>query len=882
MSLTPARSPVAIARRILRAVFLRTRLDRELDEEMRFHLQLSTEAHAARGLSAGEAARAARLEFGNPGQVADASRDIKRATFIEQLAFDLRSGWRLARRAPWVTLTAIAMLGLGIGSTTTMFSITHGILRDLPVDQPERLVHLAAVNRRLGTPESRISAWEFASIRNVSRALEGVGGVLVGNFHLGEPDRFAKRWSGAAVTPNVFRLLRIRPMLGRDFAEGDAVPGAPAVVILGSTVWRQHFESDSGVLGRSIRVNGELRTVVGVMRDGLRFPREEDLWVPQSPDANAPANGTPAWIAFGRLRSGVTMEAARAELTALDARLGAEPSVRDPDRHLLLRSYREQQISRKVIPIFAAMMLVVSFVLFIACANVAALLLSQGGARTQEMAVRSALGATARRLTVQLVSEVLVLAVGGGVVGLALAAAGVEIFNAVAGFELSYWMSVRVDATVLLCATALVFGAALLAGLVPARLAARVDPGLALKSASRGSSGYRVGRLSRVLVGFQVALSATLLVVTALMIDGVRMNASALKDVQADELHVTRIELRPDAYPAFAEQRRFFSALEAALDGQPGVRSVSLSSALPGVDGSHQQFQIEGRSDTDEASRAMTTSANPGFFRTFGASILEGRQFVGSDDERAPLVAVVNRRFVRNHFAGESPVGRRIRLTPSDSMSTWRTIVGVVNDLEARPPLAPDPGMVYLPLAQTGEADVSITVRASGNALALAPLTMGAVRALHPEVTVILAERLDALLARESSTERLFGGLFLFFGLAALLLASVGLAGLVTLSVQQRRREVGIRLALGARTPEVARLVLRGGVQQLLIGLTVGLTLAVFVARLFGASLMGADASNWHAYAIAGVTLLMTGVLAAWVPARRALRIAPAEVLRSE
>jgi putative ABC transport system permease protein len=245
-------------------------------------------------------------------------------------------------------------------------------------------------------------------------------------------------------------------------------------------------------------------------------------------------------------------------------------------------------------------------------------------------------------------------------------------------------------------------------------------------------------------------------------------------------------------------------------------------------------------------------------------------------------VAIVNRRFAQKHYAAASPIGRRIRLTPSDSSSRWRTIVGVVGDIEQRPLISPDPGMVYAPLAQTADGDVNITVRGTGNALVLAPLTADAVRSLDPEITVVSAARLDALLAHESTTERLFGGLFLFFGLAALLLASVGLGGLVALSVQQTRRELGIRIALGARMAAVAGLVLRGGLRQLLLGLTVGLALAVPLARLLGEALMGADVADWRAYVAAGLVLLIAGASAAWIPTRRALRIAPAEVLRLE
>ncbi|MFN0181171.1 MAG: ADOP family duplicated permease [Gemmatimonadales bacterium] len=876
---TPLARLAAAVRRTLRSVFRRRRLDHEVDDEMEFHLEMAAARYRERGMSPLAAARAARAEFGNPGQIAESAREIRRAVWLERAVADLRAGWRRAGRTPLVTATIIAMLALGIGSTTTMFSITHGILRDLPVPEPRRLVHVAGLNRLQERPEARITDWEFASARGRLRSLEPLAGIRLATFHLGEPNRFAARWSGATITPNTFGVLRVAPILGRDLDSRDAQPGAEPVVLLGALLWHRHFTGDSAVVGRTIRLDGSLRTVVGVMPEGFRFPRTEDLWVPGQPDPAAMLDAPTAWQVFGRLRDGTGFEAARAELATLDTELHAEQPNRNDDRRLLLRPYREQQFSRAVGPIMGAMMFVVSFVLLIACANVAGLLIADGAARTREAAVRAALGASAGRLMVHRLAEVLVLAVGGGALGLGLAALGVALFDAMVGFELAFWMRVEIDAVVLGYATLAIVVAALLAGLAPGRLAARVDVGEVLRNASRGSSSRHGGRLNRMLVGFEVALSVTLLVVTALMVQGVRLNTTSLARLDPREVQVTQLELRADAYPDQDRRRRFHAALAASLAGRPGVREVSFSTALPGIDPAARSFDVDG---VETIGTALTTSAGPGFFETFRVAPAEGRGLLASDDDRAPSVAVVNRRLVGKAFGGQSPIGRRIRLPAGDSTSPWRTIVGVVEDVEVRPANAPDPGMAYFPLAQTADPEIIVALRAAGDPATIVTTAATTLREIDPEVTIVTTGRFDQLLARESSSERLFGGLFLFFGGAALLLASVGLGGLVALSVQQQRREVGIRVALGAKATEIVRLVLRSGIRQLVIGVAVGLGLAVLTARFFGAALMGADPSDWRPYLIAAGTLLVAGVFAAWMPTRRALAVPPADVLRSD
>ena len=877
MALRFCRNALSLPRRVLRTLFQRRRLDREMEDEFRFHMAMSAEKRIADGVPAAQAAREARAEFGNTATFTDSAREIRRAMSLERFGQDLHGGLRAARRAPAVTLAAIAMLGLGIGSTTTMFSITHGLLRDLPTAEPERIVHIAARHRLQSLTETRISGREFHDVRTATRTIEDLAAYAPASYALGDEERSAVRWSGAAITPNVFGVLGVETALGRAFNEDDALPGAPPVVVLGATLWRQRYQGDRAVVGRELRIDGATRTIVGVMRDGFRFPIAEELWIPATPDAHAPRGDEPGWVTFGRVRPGHSVEAAAAEVRDIGARAGI-----DPDRHIFARPYKDLLVPPRARLIARAMVVVVSFVLLIACANVAGLLLAQNAARKRELAVRSALGATPNRLTVQLVSEVLVLATGGGLVGLALAAAGARLFNTMAGFELAYWMSVRIDATVFACAAALVGASALLAGIAPARNAARSSIGAGLRDASRGSSGHGRTRLGHALVGFEVALSCVLLVVTLLMVQGVRLTVDALPHVRPEEIHVANVALRLDAYPDAAARRRFFSALQAAVAERAAPAPVALASAVPGLGTPLETVAPEGSADPRSETGVEVVSVTNTFFTMFAATLVEGRAFAPADDERAPGVAIVTRRFAERVYPGRSPVGERIRVGPPGMVHPARTIVGVVSSIDRRHSPAPGPGTVYVPLEQSGEIAISVMVRDAAPAFEFAPAVAEVVRNLDPDAAIGTSGRLADLLARESSSERLFGGLFLAFGAGALLLASIGLGSLVAFTARQRSREFGIRIALGAPPSEIAQLVLSGGARPLGLGLTAGLALATMVAPVLGAALMGADPRDWRVYAIAGVTLLVAGAAAAWMPARRALRVAPSEVLRAE
>jgi putative ABC transport system permease protein len=800
---------------------------------------------------------------------------------------DLRDGLRMLRSNPGLSILAATALALGIGSTTTMYSITRGLLRDLPVDRPERLMHIAMTDRTAGDEYLRIPVTDIVGLRDQQRSFESLAAYEDESVHLGDADHRAERISVGMVSASVFTVLRAAPLFGRTLNTSDEQPGAEAVAVLGYTLWRNRYAGDRAVIGRTIRINGVPTTVVGVMPDGFGFPQKEQMWVPLALDATRTAVGAKdatAYNVIGRLRDGATRETAGAEIAAIGRRLAiADPKAHE-GRALAVRPFYDEMISRKARVIFRSMLVVVSFVLLIACANVANLLLARAVSRSREIAVRMALGASPAGIVRQLLVEALAVAIPGGLLGLALARVGVAVFNATLGFEFAFWMRVEVDGVVLAFTTALVGLAAVAAGLAPARQAARVSVGDVLKDQTRGSSSFHLGRASRVLVVSEVALSCALLVVTGLMVKGVVTITSRYVGLAPDHVATGRIDLRQDAYSDIAARSRMFDALEARVAAEPGVTSVAVASHLPGNSVASGPVEIGGvRYDNREAiPQTRVIGVSPNFFATFGTSLLQGRPFASGDRAGAPLVAIVNRPFAERFFHGDA-IGRQLRL---ESTGDWATIVGVAPVLgivsgSSNGDDATD--AVYVPLAQSEYTNVAIAARtAGGDATALVSTLRDVVASLDPDMPLYQEGRLDVTLGRASTGEKVFGGLFTFFGLSALVLAVVGLVGVLAFSVSRRTRELGIRLALGGRPGSILWLVLRGGLMQLLGGLTIGLAIAAAAAPQFGEALFTRRPHDPTVYAAITLVLIIAGALAAIVPARRALSVSPMTALRSE
>lgn len=865
--------------RALRALLHPARTEQDLQDELRFHLEMDARDWVRRGVHPVAAERAARRNFGPIGFIQEQIREVRVTSSLEHLVRDIRGAFRGIRRSPGFAAALIATLGLGVGAVITMYSITSGILRPLPVAEPDRLVHVAGVERRSGEDDLRLQAWELATLRREQRSLESLAGYEDDTFHVGDADRMAQRWPGAWMTPDALTALRVGPVLGRGLLAEDVQPGATPVVLLGHRVWTRRYQADPSVIGQVIRINGQRRTVVGVMPEWFRFPVDHDLWLPLVVPASAEPGVGPGWTAFGRLRDGVTLEQAQAELQTLGARLAAATPATHLDRTVRGRAYRDELINPTARVIFRVMLLVVSFVLLVACVNAANLLLARALARRHEVAVRSALGAGRGRLVVQLLTEVLVLAGAAGVLGVVLGRLAIVAFDRMVGFELAFWMKVELDPAVLLVAGIAVLVATLAAGLGPARQASGVAPGDVLRERGRGS--WRMGRASRGLVGFEIALSSALLVITALMVSGVVRQVDRFSGLSPEDVLTARLELRPDAYPDTASVGRFYRNLFERLSAEPGVGAVAFGTVLPGFRGVVVPLSVEGReAPADLQPETRVVAASPGLTAAFGAGVVEGRDLTWGDGPDMPPVALVNRRFAERYLAGESALGRRIRL--GGGTGEWITIVGVVPDLQRRGRYESDIDVVFRPLRQTGERNAAIVVRMNGDPLAVAPTLRNTVRMMDPDVPLFDEHPMDQVIRLETSSEKLFGGLFSAFGLAALVMASAGLFGMVAFSVRQRSRELGIRQALGARPGEIVRQVARGAACQLGVGLVAGLGLAALLAPLFGDALMGADPHDWRWYAVVTVVLAAVGVMACAAPARRALLLSPATVLKEE
>lgn len=574
----------------------------------------------------------------------------------DRVCTEVRQDVRLLRRSRGTVLFAALAMGLGIGATATMFSISHGLLRDLPYVAPGRLAYVGW-QRRDRSDKIGLDAAEHRMLRASTRTLDALSAFTVQNMDVAGAGGPPERVSGAQVTVDAFSTLGVSALLGRGFVAEDALANGPDVVILGHGLWARRFGGDPAVLDRTIRVNGVERTVVGVMPEGFRFPELEDIWVPLRLPAGAsgPGEGPRSYVAFGRLRAAITLEAARAELGVLDTRF----TSLDPDAYQGFRPrvmpFREYFVDRDDVITMDTSVVIASFVLLIACAGVANLLLARALARRRELALRSALGASRRRVVGQLLVESLLISVAGGVVGVALTELGVWLFNRAVGDLLPYfWMACRVDGATLAASVILVLLAGVGAGIAPALRATGTAPAEVLKQGERGSSSVGIGRLSRGLVVAEVALSFGLLVLAGMMAKGPLAYWHRRDGVASQRAFVAKVALRRDAYPDSAARTRFFDAVLTRAAEIPGVRAAAAATTLPGVAAPLRYVQVQGviyqRPADVPYVRVVTVS--PSFFTGLGLEATQGRTFDARDGPDGAPVAVVNRSFARRFFPG--------------------------------------------------------------------------------------------------------------------------------------------------------------------------------------------------------------------------------------
>ena len=818
---------------------------------------------------------------------------------VHGLVTDVRYALRVLRRAPVFAVAAVLTLALGIGVNSVMFSIAHTFLWEtLPVTQPSGLVNVFSYNPN-GRFWGDMSYPDFQDMRADHAAFADVVAYFPYPLGLSEGGRAERSW-GELVSGNYFTMLGVRPALGRVFDEREA-SGGVAVAVISDRLWRRRFASDPGVVGRTLGVNGRTFTIAGVAParfHGLFYVGfTPDLWIPADqfdalvvgpPGQLAQRNGPPFRM-MARLAPGVTIAQAQASARTVLTRIAAEdPGHRDIDvRVLRAQDARPEPTIAGGFALAARLLLAaVALVLLIACANVANLLLARASARRKEIAVRLALGAPRRRLVWQLLVESFVLAALGGAAGVGLAVWGTGLLGEWLRLptDIPFNFAFAVSGPVLLYTGLLTFGAAFVFGLVPAFQAVRPELVGALKNEVVTAHGGSAGRLRAGLVVAQIAACVVVLVTTGLALR--TLGNLRRVDPGFDTRHGLLVTVAPDmGRYAPARGLAFYQALLDRVRALPGVRAASLGVFVP-MDFSNDGGRIyvpghESRGTDAGAEGAAWAHVTPGFLDALGSRLMAGRDFTERDDSAAPAVAIINEAMARRYWPGQDPLGRQFRMRAPDSALV--TVVGVAADMKYNNLMESPTPFVYRPIAQEYQGYATLVVRtATGTPRSLAPAVTDVIRTLDPAMPWDVRTFAELMTGRALILPRLGAVLAGGFGILALLLASVGLYGVVAYGVSQRTREIGIRLALGADRASVLRMVVRGGLGQTALGLGIGAALAIGATRALRSLLFGVGAADPLTYL--AVAALLTGVaaLASWLPARRAARVDPTITMRAE
>jgi putative ABC transport system permease protein len=809
---------------------------------------------------------------------------------------DFRFALRALLRTPVFTLVSVLMLAAGIGLSMFMFSsINAFVLKPLPFPKPEQLVHFEYTDSRSTSRNISLPLADWLDLRERQRTLESLAAYATGTANIGGIEGPAERLSGAWISADAFGTLGVRPILGRDLDAGDQVAGASPVVLIGFSVWQQRFNADPNVIGRSLRINGQSTRIVGVMPGEFAFPTAEALWLPLSND-RAAANLPSALMvkSFGRLKSDTSIAQVQADFAGMMEALAKEHGEPLRGDRAKVEPFADEFILPQILGATQAMFIAVLLVLLIACANVASLVLARFAARSRELAVRSALGASRWRLIVQVLSETFVIAMCAGVLGyLGADLAGrlmTRTVSATSGY-LPYWVDYRVDARDLIFSVGIALVAALLAGLVPALRAGRVDVLGNLRQGGSGSIGDG-SRLGRSLVTGEVALCVILLICAGVAIRSAMQAQNAPLGIDTDQVLTGRVALFDADYPDAATRTRFMEALEPRLRALPGVSDVAFASTLPLMGYERQKYARIGDDYADDARRPQlwASSVSPDFFRVFGIGLREGRLFDARDGAASPLVAVVSASLAATAWPGRSAIGQRVQLNPKDPASPWLEVIGVVVDsvqadylqTSATQSAHRGDGNVFRPISQNPSGIVSFALRADGDVAALSEAVRNAVSATDANLPVYWLRSMNEWREQILWGTNILANMFGVFAGFALLLAVAGIYAVLAFDVTRRTREIGVRRALGASARSVLAMVLYRGGRQVLIGFAIGLPLALVFSQLLSSMVMPGSQSDPLVYLTVVGVLAIAVALAALLPAQRALRIDPMVALRHE
>lgn len=794
---------------------------------------------------------------------------------------DIRFGLRALAKNPGFTAVAVAMLALGIGVNATVFTVADAVLfKGFPtVVGNDRLLYISNGGCCISYPD-------FEDIRAQAKSFQGMGITHGIGSALNDGAGYAQRVEITEISADTFKTVGRRPILGRDFAPSDQVPGAAPVAIVSHGFWVRRYGKDPNIVGRAIRLNGVLTTIVGVMPEGFSFPQTVDMWVPLVETAAVRNRAqTYTWFAFGRLRDGVSFASAKAETEGIIHRLETEYPLTDTRWHLVVQNFAQFFIGSNAALIYGTMWGAVVFVLLIACANLANLMLARAIGRSREISVRIALGAGRWRIVQQLLIESLMLSCAGGALGWWLAKWGVRAYElAMAQKESWLILDYAMDQRVVAYLVAISLGTGLLFGLAPALRLSRLDVNATLKDGGRGATGGRANHLSALLVTGEMALAVMLLAGAGVMIRSFLKIHNADMGVDPNNLLVGEVA-PPAARYATAEARlSFFERLQTRIGAIPGVESAVLADSLPAWGSRRLEYELAGDAPRGGRGRpkVSTVPISPSYFRTLRASILAGRDFNDHDSAQSAPVAIVNQRLASQFWPGENAVGQRIRVFDGNAPSPWLTVVGLASNIiqndQTRQRVDP---VVYVPFRQRTPGAAWVLARTAIPPEDLEIAFHETVRSLDPDLPLYgpmsLIRRLEGY-----SDNRFYGSLLLIFAGIALLLASIGLYTVVAHAVNQRTQEIGIRMAIGASARDIRRLVFRQGMIPLAAGLAIGIAGALGVNGILKSELVQVSPADPLTFLVAASVLIFAATLGCWIPARRAMRVDPLVALRHE
>ncbi|HYL46444.1 MAG TPA: ABC transporter permease [Candidatus Limnocylindrales bacterium] len=886
----------------LSAIFERSRVESEMDAELHSHLEIYVDDLVRTGVARDEALRRARLEFGGVERAKEECREARGIHFLESLGQDARYGLRTFRKPPGFAAVAILTLALGIGANAAIFSVVNAVLlRPLPFEKPGQLMalwHTPPQESFPGVPKFAVSPANFLDWRAQSRLFEGMSAFGYGRYTItgtGRPETIRM----VAATRGFFSILRAQPLLGRTFADEEDNPGREHVVVLGYGMWRSRYAGDPAIVGKNIELNGQLFAVIGVMPPGFDFPPSGDpafrtqMWKPLAwSDRERGVRDNHNFGVIARLKDGVTLKQGQAELDAISSRLAQQYPKDNKGWGALVVPMREELVG-DARPALLILLGCVAFVLLIACANVANLLLARSLSRRKEIAVRAALGAGRRRLLQQALAETLLLALAGGALGLLFAHYGVILIVKFLAERLPRADEIGLDVWVLAFTLGVSLLTGILAGILPALRQAKTDLNLALKEGpGRAASDSAGNRTRSALVVAEVALSLMLLIAAGLLIRSLAMLRNVNPGFDPNHVVTMQITIPSTKFATPLQQVQFYDRVLERVRALPGVQSAGVIDDLPlNEEGSMQPISIEGRpvvpmADMPEVSVRVISS---GYLRAMRIPLVRGRDINDSDAEARSGGILISESLAKQFWPNEDAIGKRLTLYFSPHLT--REVVGIVSDVKlfALSDNRPAPAL-YIPMAQLAPPEggewqsfsMSLVVRADGNPVNTVPVISSVIHELDAEVPLLGIQTMNDAMALSLAPQRFTMLLLAAFAGLALLLAAVGIYSVMSYSVSRRTHEIGIRISLGAKSVDVLLLVVRQGLLLAMAGSAIGIIGALILSRLLATLLYGVRPTDALTFVSVACLLMMVALSACLVPARRALCVDPMVALRYE